>query len=173
MTQQSPAPSIVPSHMGAGAQPQYYTPSPGSRDPTGGAAVATAYHGYIPGGHAVMDANRYHMTSQQLTDHGYMATPNQTGDVSGGVMHQQSMYPDTSAGGAVANSTFLAQHPGSTISPNTSIPVTGAGAQLPPVPYIQHSQYPPPPYSNLYSQPQHNQGPPQSGHAYPPYWTYI
>uniref|UniRef100_A0A6G1SHN8 Protein CASC3 n=1 Tax=Aceria tosichella TaxID=561515 RepID=A0A6G1SHN8_9ACAR len=174
MAQQGSAPTtshMVPSHMGAGAQPQYYTP--GSRDPTASAAaVAAAYHGYIPGGHTVMDATRYHMASQQLTDHGYMTTSNQTSDVSGGpVLHQQSMYPDTSAGGAVANSAFLTQHPGSTISPNTNIPITGAGPQLPPVSYIQHSQYPPPPYP--YTQPQHNQGPPQSGHAYPPYWTYI
>lgn len=174
-TQQGPNPGgshMMPSHLGAGGnQPQYYSPSNNSRDQTA-AALASAYHGYIPGGHPVMDTSRYHMTSQQLPDHGYMPSPGQTNVASAPVLHQQGMYSDaTTAGGTVASSAYMAQA-GSTLSPTSNIPVTGAGP--PPLPpYLQHSQYPPPPYSNPYSQPQHNQAPPQSNHAYPPYWSYI
>lgn len=178
MSQQGPNPAgshLVPSHLGAGGtQAQYYSPSSSSRDPAAAAAaLATAYHGYIPSGHSVMDTTRYHMTSQQLSDHGYIASPGQTNVAAASVLHQQGMYTDAaSAGGTVASSAYLAQA-GSTLSPNTNIPVTGAGPPpLPPVSYLQHTQYPPPPYSNPYSQPQHNQAP-QSSHGYPPYWSYI
>lgn len=178
MTQSGSIPAtshIVPSHLGTAAtQPQYYPPSGTSRDSVAAAAaMASAYHGYMAGGHPVMDTSRYHMTPQQLSDHGYIA-PGQTNDVAASsVLHQQGLYNDTSAGGTMPNSAYLAQA-GTSLSPTTNIPVTGSGSQpLAPVSYIQHSQYPPPPYSNPYPQPQMNQPPPQSGHAYPPYWTYI
>lgn len=163
---------LVPSHMSAtGAQAQYYAASSGSRDSAAAAAaLATAYHGYIPSGHSVMDSARYHMT-----DHGYMPSQGQANDLSSApVLHQQGIYTDAaSAGGTVASSAYMAQA-GSTLSPSSNIPVTGAGPpQMAPVSYLQHSQYAPPPYSNPYSQPQHNQAPPQSSHGYSPYWTYI
>lgn len=180
MSQQGPSSAgshLVPSHLNAGGtQAQYYTPSSSSRDSAAAAAaLATAYHGYIPSGHSVMDAPRYHMTSQQLSDHGYLASPGQTNDVAtASVLQQQGMYTDAaSAGGTVASSAYLAQA-GSTLSPSTNIPVTGAGPPpIAPVSYLQHSQYAHPPYSNPYPQPQHNQAPPQSSHPYSPYWTYI
>lgn len=175
----SAASHLLPSHLGAsGTQAQYYSPAGSVRESAAAAAnaaaLASAYHGYMTGAHSVMDATRYHMTSQPLSDHGYMASPGQASDVAAAsVLHQQGMYTDAaSTGGTVASSAYLAQA-GSTLSPSSSIPVTGAGPPaLPPVSYLQHSQYPPP-YSNPYSQPQHNQAPPpQSSHAYP-YWTYI
>lgn len=179
LSQQGPnsaASHLVSSHISAaGTQAQYYSPSSSSRDSAAAAAaLASAYHGYIPSGHSVMDTSRYHMTSQQMSEHGYMPTPGQANDVAAAsVLHQPGLYTDAaSAGGTVASSAYLAQA-GSTLSPSTNIPVTGAGPPpLPPVSYLQHSQYAPPPYSNPYSQPQHNQAPPQSSHAYP-YWTYI
>jgi len=179
MSQQGPSsagPHLVPSHLSSGGtQAQYYTPSNNARDSAAAAAaLATAYHGYIPSGHSVMDTTRYHMTSQQISDHAYMTSPGQTNDVAAAsVLHQQGMYPDAaSAGGTVASSAYMTQA-GSNLSPSANIPVTGAGPPpLASVSYLQHSQYAPPPYSNPYSQPQHNQAPPQSSHAYP-YWTYI
>lgn len=166
---------LVPSHLNAaGAQAQYY-PASSSRDSAAAAAaLATAYHGYMPAGHSVMDTARYHMASQQLPDHGYMATAGQGTDVAtASVIHQQGMYSDAGAAtGTVASSAYMAQA-GSTLSPSSNIPVTGSGPPpMAPVSYMQHSQYAPPPYSNPYSQPQPNQAPPQSSHAYP-YWTYI
>lgn len=165
---------IVPSHLGtANAQAQYYSPTVNSRDSA--AALASAYHGYIPGGHSVLDTSRYHMTSQ-LSDHGYIAPTDPTTDVpsAASVLHQQGMYAEPRpAGSAVASSGYMAQT-APTLSPSTNIPVTGTGPPpLTPVSYLQHSQYAPPPYTNPYSHPQHNhQPPPQSSHAYP-YWTYI
>lgn len=170
---------IVPSHLDASGthQAQYYTPSSTSRDPSAAAAAiaASAYHGYIPGGHSVIDTSRYHMTSQQMPDHGYMASPGQNSDVTAAasVIHQQGVYNDaTSAGGTVASSAYLAAQAGSTLSPSANIPVTGAGPpQMASVPYLQHSQYPPPPYSNPYNPPQPNQAPPpQSSHGYTYGW---
>lgn len=163
---------MVPTHLDtSGHQAQYYNPSNSSRDPATAALSAPAYHGYMPSGHSVIDTTRYHMAPQQIPDHGYMTSPGQNNDVGSGgsVIHQQGMYNDaTSAGGTVASSAYLAAQAGSTMSPSTNIPVTGAGPPL--GPYIQHSQYPPPPYSNPYNQPQLNQAPPpQSNHGYP-YW---
>lgn len=180
ISQQGPSSSsthLVPSHLNAGgAQAQYYTPTGSTRDSAAAAAaLANAYHGYMPGGHTVMDTTRYHMASQQLSEHGYMAATGQTADVTAAtVLHQPGLYSDaTSAGGAVASSAYMTPT-GSTLSPSNNIPVTGAGPPpMAPVSYMQHSQYAPPPYSNPYSQPQPNQAPPpQSSHAYP-YWTYI
>lgn len=178
-SQQGPSTSnthLVPSHLSAGgAQAQYYAPSGTTRDSAAAAAaLANAYHGYIPSSHTVMDTARYHMASQQLPDHGYLTAAGQTTDVAAAtVLHQPGLYPDaTSAGGTVASSAYMAPN-GSTLSPSTNIPVTGTGPPpMAPVSYMQHSQYAPPPYSNPYSQPQPNQAPPQSSHAYP-YWTYI
>jgi len=171
--QQSPNPSgshIVP-HLETNNVPtQYYAPS-GTR-----AAMASAYHSYIPSAHTVMDSGaRYHIASQQMPDHGYMSSSGQTGDVAGPVMHQQGMYADTTSGGTVASSAYMPQA-GPTMSPASNIPVTGSGGPqpLPPVSYIQHSQYHPSPYSNPYTQHQPNQAPPpHSGQAYPYWYSYT
>lgn len=169
----------VPPHMGpTGSQTQYYPPPNSTRDAMAAAAAAaaasaSAYHGYMPGGHSVMDTNtRYHMSSH---DHYVMAGPGQGAMIpASSVMHQPGMYGNATGagGGTVASSAYMTQ-PGSTLSPSSNIPVTGAGPPPPMDPYLQHSQYAPPPYSNPYTQPQHDHQapPPQSNQAYP-YWAY-
>jgi len=126
----------------------------------------------------VMDTSRYN----QLSRHAYMTSPGQTGEVAAAsVMHQQGMYNDTAAvgsavagsaylaqaGGTVASSAYLAQAASSTLSS----PANSSGQLVKRASYLQHSQYSPS-YSNPYTQPQHNQAPPQSCHGYHP-WTYI
>lgn len=168
---------LNPTTSTPGAAAQYYSPSNSSRDSAAvAAALAGAYHGYgVSGGHNVMNSGAYHMTPQQISDHGYMAAPNQSNDPNASsVLHQPRLYTAadaaSAAGGTVASSAYLSQS-GTTLS-SSNIPVTGtSGPPLAPVSYLQHSQYgPPPPYTNPYSQPQQNQGPPQSTPTYP-YWT--
>lgn len=123
----------------------------------------------------VMDNTRYNQLSRQA----YMTSPSQTSEVAAAsIMHQQGMYNDSVGGAVAANSAYLAQaggtvassaylaQAGSTLS-STAAAASSSNQLVKRASYLQHSQYSPS-YSSPYSQPQHNQAPPQPCHG-PPY----